>query len=238
VTEPTTIWSRPERQGRGPRPAYSRAQITAAAVAVADADGLDAASMRRVAAEIGTGAMSLYRYVPSRDDLVELMIDHVYGEFGLPKGSSGDWRADLRLGAEHARAALLRHPWAVDARRARPALGPNQLRYLEFMMGALDVGIPVDDIMTYTGLVTSYVQDTVREEAAWAAETRRTGMTADAWMRASGGYVRDLTASGRYPMLTRVVRDARQPHLGREERFAYGLDRVLACIAAMLPDAP
>ncbi|MFC7586099.1 TetR/AcrR family transcriptional regulator [Nonomuraea antimicrobica] len=77
--EYTNIWMRPERPARGPKPAYSRAQIAEAAVRIADAEGAEAVTMRRIAAEIGAGAMSLYRYVPSRDDLIVLVADRLQG---------------------------------------------------------------------------------------------------------------------------------------------------------------
>ncbi|WP_026341867.1 TetR/AcrR family transcriptional regulator [Actinomadura atramentaria] len=231
------IWTRPERPARGPRPAYSRARITETAVAIADAEGIAAASMRRIAADLGTGAMSLYRYVPSRDDLVELMVEHAFGELDLPDRPSGDWRADLRLGAHRQHDALLRHPWLVDVLRVRPAFGPHQLRYIEFMMGSLDVGIPIDDIMTYAGLVSSFVTDAARDELQWAEITRRTGRTEAEWMRANAAYVASVVESGRYPMMTRIVRDARRPHLPAGQRFEHDLERVLDCVAAMLPPA-
>ena len=123
--ERASIWSVPERQGRGPRPAYSRAQITEAAVRIADAEGLDAASMRRIAADLGTGAMSLYRYVPSRDDLIELMVDHVLLEAGIPDRPTGDWRADLTLVAENTRRIWRAHPWLAGLRRPRATFGPS-----------------------------------------------------------------------------------------------------------------
>jgi AcrR family transcriptional regulator len=238
-SEYVNIWMRPERPARGPRPAYSRAQITRAAVRIADAEGLDAASMRRIAAEIGTGAMSLYRYVPSRDDLIDLMLDHVHGELDLPGTPSGDWRADLTLLAGRLRAASLRHPWFAEAARARPdALGPGALRTLEFGLGALDVGLPIDDILILFGLLTAHVDNTVRQELAWEETRRRSGMTREQWMLRSSPYVQRLIASGEHPMFTRVVKDARQPHMGPEAAFRYGLERVLDCIEAALPTVP
>lgn len=234
-TEYAHIWMRPERPSRGPRPAYSRTQITEAAVRIADAEGLEAASMRRIAAEIGAGAMSLYRYVPSRDDLIELMFDHVIGEQEFPDRPTGDWRADLRLVAEVTRAYMRRHPWVVDMPRSRPAFGPNQLRLLEFGLGALDVGIPIDDILTYVGLLNGYVEETVRNELSWEKEARRSGLTSEQWMARNSAYVDTLVRSGDYPMFTRIVMDARQPHMDPDERFRYGLERVLDCVAAVLP---
>jgi AcrR family transcriptional regulator len=228
------IWMRPERPARGPRPAYSRAQITEAAVRIADAEGLDAASMRRIAAEIGTGAMSLYRYVPNRNNLIELMVDHVFGELDLPSKPSGDWRADLTLFAERARAVGLRHPWFVEAAR-QPSFGPNQLRAVEFGMGALDVGIPIDDVLILMGLLTAYVDNAVRQEQGWEEVERRSGMTREQWMYSSSPYVQQLIESGEHPMFTRIVKDARQFHMGADAAFRYGLERVLDCIEAALP---
>ncbi|TDD64858.1 TetR/AcrR family transcriptional regulator [Actinomadura darangshiensis] len=230
-----SIWSIPERQGRGPRPAYSRAQITEAAIRIADADGLEAASMRRIAADLGTGAMSLYRYVPSRDDLIELMVDHALLEMDIPDGPTGDWRADLTLIAENTRAVWLRHTWLSGLDRPRATLGPNRLRLLEFAFGALDTGVPIDDMLTLLDMLNGYVERVVRGEIEWRREMRQSGMTPERWMIHSAPYVRELLDSGRYPMFERIVMDARLPHMSAEEQFRYGLDRVLDCIAAVQP---
>ena len=229
------IWSVPERQGRGPRPAYSRDQITEAAIRIADADGLDAASMRRIAADLGTGAMSLYRYVPSRDDLLDLMIDRALLAADIPEHPSGDWRADLTLIAENTRRMWLRHPWLAGLHRHRATFGPNRLRLLEFAFGALDVGIPVDDMFVLLDMLNGYVERVVRGEIEWTREMRQSGLTPERWMMESAPYVSGLLDTGRYPMLKRIVVDARFPHMTAEEQFRYGLDRVLDCIAGTLP---
>lgn len=236
-SENVSIWSVPERQGRGPRPAYSRAQITETAVRIADTDGLEAASMRRIAAELGTGAMSLYRYVPSRDNLIELMYDHVIGLMGVPDRPTGDWRADLTLVAHNSRATLLHHPWVSGLNRSRPTHGPNQLRLMEFALGALDVGIPIDEILTLIAMLTGYVERTVRGELEWIRERERSGLTPEQWMRQGRSRVRELIASGNYPMFNRVIIDAQLPHMTSDEQFEYGLNRVLDCIACALPGA-
>ncbi|GAA4064501.1 TetR/AcrR family transcriptional regulator [Actinomadura miaoliensis] len=232
--EHVNIWMLPERPARGPRPAYSRAQITEAAVRIADAEGLDAASMRRIAAEIGAGAMSLYRYVPSRTDLIELMIDHALGEMDLPEHPSGDWRADVTLLAGRQRAMLLRHPWMLGLRR-RPGFGPNQLRLIEFGCRALDFGQPIDDILAAYAMLNGYVEQAVAEQLTWIEEQRRTGLSREDVMVRNSAYVRQILASGEYPMFIRIIRDAVQPHMDDDRRFHYGLDRVMACMAAILP---
>src|SRR5215470_1944279 len=130
------IWLRPEHAAVG-RPAQrSRAEITAAAFAIADADGLDAVSMRRVAAELGTGAASLYRYLGSREDLLDLMTDSLGQEYRFA-APSGDWLADVVAIGEQTRAIMRHHPWSAPLITTRPVLGPNGLRVMEHFLDVL-----------------------------------------------------------------------------------------------------
>ncbi|MBE1532640.1 TetR/AcrR family transcriptional regulator [Actinomadura algeriensis] len=229
------IWMRPERPARGPKPAYSRAQITEAAIRVADAEGIEAATMRRIAAEIGAGAMSLYRYVPGRDDLVALMADHLMGEIDVEGVPSGDWRADLTRYADGTRAMWLRHPWIASVQRALPGFGPNQMRLIERAMGVLDPHVSIDENLSLLGILNGYVETAAREEVSSAEEVRRSGLTAAEWMARSAPYIRRLLESGEYPIFTKIVLEARQPHLSHDDQYRYGLERVLDCIAAALP---
>ncbi|REE98277.1 TetR/AcrR family transcriptional regulator [Thermomonospora umbrina] len=234
---PDIIWLRPERPARGPRPAYSRAQIIEAAVRVADAEGLEAASMRRVAVEIGAGTMSLYRYVPRREDLIELMIDHVHGELDLPDRPTGDWRADLTLLAERLRAMSVRHSWLVRLPNVGLVFGPNMLRIVEFGIGTLDGrGLPIDEVIVLAGIFRGYVDGFVRDEVTWMENERRTGQTYEELMATAAPYVWHLLDSGDHPTFRKIVVEARQPHMDVDARFAYGLERVLDAIAASLPD--
>ncbi|GAA0322092.1 TetR/AcrR family transcriptional regulator [Actinoallomurus spadix] len=233
--EYVSIWMRPERPARGPKPAYSRAQITEAAIRIADTEGLEAATMRRIAAEIGAGAMSLYRYVPSRDDLIALVADRLMGEIDVEGMPSGDWRADLTRYANEVRAMWLRHPWIATVHRSLPGLGPNQLRLIERVMGTLDAHVPIDENLGLMAILTGYVEGTVREEVSAAEELRRSGLSESEWMARSSPRVRQLLESGEYPIFTKIVMEARRPHLSRDEQFRYGLERVLDCIAAALP---
>jgi AcrR family transcriptional regulator len=135
--EAVSIWLRPERAAVG-RPAQrSRAGISAIAIEIADREGLDAVSMRRVAAELGTGAASLYRYVETRDELLDLMADATGGEYQLGE-PSGDWLADLLAVGEQSRAILRRHPWLPGLIVTRPpSMGPNGVALLEHVLAAL-----------------------------------------------------------------------------------------------------
>ncbi|MER5645550.1 TetR/AcrR family transcriptional regulator [Streptosporangium sp. NPDC002524] len=236
--EYVSIWMRPERPARGPKPAYSRARITEAAIRIADAEGLEAATMRRIAAEIGAGAMSLYRYVPSRDDLVELIADHLQGEIDVTGLPSGDWRADLTRYAEGLRAMWLRHPWIATVQRSLPSFGPNQLLLIERVIGVLDAHVSIDENLGLMALLNGYIEGAAREEVSWAEEVRRSGLSESEWMTRSSSRVNHLLSSGEYPIFTKIVMQARQPHLSRDEQFRNGLERVLDCIAAALPPTP
>ncbi|MFV2020784.1 TetR/AcrR family transcriptional regulator [Micromonospora sp. LOL_023] len=233
--EYVNIWMRPERPAYGPKPVYSRVQITEAAIRIADAEGLEAATMRRIAAEIGGGAMSIYRYVPSRDDLVELMADQVMGEIDIAGMPSDDWRTDLTRYADGLRAMWLSHPWMATVQRSLPSFGPNQLLLIERLMGVLDAFISIDENLGLIAMLSGYIEGTVREEISSAKELRRSGLSESEWMARSHPYVDQLVKSGEYPIFTRIVMQARQPHLSRDDQFRAGLQRVLDCIAAALP---
>ncbi len=140
------IWARPEPGGRRPR--LSRAQIAAAAIAIADADGFDAVSMRRIAGALGVGTMSLYRYITTKTDLLALVDDALVGEALVPGELPADWRDALALVVRCTRDVYLRHPWAVHSIQGRPATsaalaGPNGLRHLEQSQAAL-ASAPLD----------------------------------------------------------------------------------------------
>ncbi|GAB2627734.1 TetR/AcrR family transcriptional regulator C-terminal domain-containing protein [Streptomyces capparidis] len=233
--EYVSIWMRPERSAYGPKPVHSRAKITEAAVRIADAEGLEAATMRRIAAEIGAGVMSLYRYVPSREDLVELMVDQVMGEIDVTGMPSGDWRADLTHYADGLRGMWMKHPWITTVQRSLPSFGPNQLLLVERLMGVLDAFVSIDENLGLVALLNSHVESTVREEISTAREIHRSGLSESEWMARSYAYIDRLVKSGEYPIFTKIVTEARQPHLSREDQFRHGLQRVLDCIAAALP---
>lgn len=234
---PPVIWARPERPARGPQPSLTRDQIARAAIEIADADGIEAVSMRRVAAAVGAGTMSLYRYVSRKDDLIDLMGDAVVAELDLPDAPSGDWRADILLIAKRNRELYLRHPWSATLGLARPSLGPNQLRALEYAMRVVDgLGLHVDDMMAIGTTVAAFVRGFVQVELAEIEGQRRTGMTEDQWRLAMAPYVKSLLESGRYPMLNRVIIEGEDPDL--DVAFEQGVRRILDGLALDLGIAP
>ena len=157
------IWMRPGHTGGG-RPAQrSREEITEAAMAIADRDGLDAVSMRAVAAALGTGAASLYRYIESREDLLDLMTDAAGAEYQFAE-PTGDWLADLIGIGQQARLIMRRHPWLATLVISRPVLGPNGLDLLERVLGLLascpaSLAAKVDAFAMLTAVTALFVQN-------------------------------------------------------------------------------
>ncbi|MEU6984438.1 TetR/AcrR family transcriptional regulator C-terminal domain-containing protein [Streptomyces sp. NPDC046324] len=228
AAEPEVIWARPERAGRGPKPAYTRADIVAAAIRIADADGIDALSMRRIAADIGCGTMSLYNYVPRKEDLYELMVDAVSGEYDLPDPPSGDWRADMLQVAREARGILRRHPWVIRLMTTGYAFGPNALRFLEACLACLDgLDLPGGTKMELIATVNGTVMTIVANELAIAERARGLPWSEEQEQEVRGAYLMERLAGGAYPRLAAVVGAAGVERLDPEEIFERTLGRVL-----------
>jgi AcrR family transcriptional regulator len=138
--------------------AYKRAEITAAAVRIADAEGVDAVSMRRLADELGVATMTPYTHVASKDELLDLMRDAVAAEMLLPEPLPEDWRAALRAIAERTRAAYEAHPWCLDATPRRPRARINRLRHVEQSIGiVLRLGLPSETSRAVLLSIDDYV---------------------------------------------------------------------------------
>ena len=189
-----SIWMRPERATAGRPAQYSRAAITAAALAIADADGLDAVSMRRVAAELGTGAASLYRYVETRDELLDLMTDATGAEYELAP-PTGDWLADLIAVGEQARVVLRRHRWLAGLIVTRPVIGPNGIALMEHVLDVLrehpaGAAAKMEAFAMLNGVTAAFA---LQELADPHLRERNTA------------YLRQAIASGRRPRLARFI---------------------------------
>jgi AcrR family transcriptional regulator len=231
---PVLVWERPEPARRPAPSPLSRESIVRTAIALADADGLAAVSLRKVGAALDAGPMRLYGYVSTKQELLDLMVDAVYGEIAAPE-PDGDWRPALRVLAEQLRAAALRHEWFVELLGGRPHLGPNAMAYLEAGLGALDAAAALDGIdvvMRAWAAVQAYTIGAVRAEVAERVVQRVTGLDEESWQATTAPYMARMLATGRYPTLEKVVRDStpEDPDAG----FATGLDYVLDGIAARL----
>lgn len=220
--DPEQLWLRPTEPRKGRRPSFSRAAITAAAVALADAEGLEAVTMRRVAAEIGAGVMSLYTYAPDKETLLELMVDHVSGELTVTDPPTGDWRADLKAIAHLQRAHMLRHPWLPAALVTRRVPGPNTLAFLEHALAVLrPTGLDGAAKLEIFAQLTAFVAGHVGHEIAQAAVSRSPDRAA-----AEARYLAAVAADGRHPELAEALAAPGLP-LTPEATFSRFLGRLI-----------
>jgi AcrR family transcriptional regulator len=229
------IWTLPEPPGR-PVATLSRRAILAAALMVADAEGAEALTMRRVAAELGSPTpMSLYRYVGSKDGLVDLMLDAVYGEIEVPAHPSGDWRTDLESLSRRTWAVISGHLWFGLLVHTRPLFGPNALRYFDFRFAALEpLGLDSDEMGKITAAIDGHLFGSALLLAEENRMRQRTGLLTDEQLRAAAQpFIEPIIASGSYPAFARWVRGhTANPPAGGVE---YALSCLLDGIAARLP---
>lgn len=233
--EPTLVWERPEPAGRPVPSPLSRDRIVRAAIDLADAGGLAEVSLRKVAAALDAGPMRLYGYVDTKEELFDLMVDAVYAEITPAEPAGHDWRATLRTLARRMRQAAHRHEWFADLLGGRPHIGPGALAHLEATMAALNGAPGFDDInavMRAAGTVHAYILGALRTEITERRAERASGMTEPQWQAASGPYISRILATGRYPTLAELIRDATQPDA--DTTFDIGLDCVLDGIATRL----
>jgi AcrR family transcriptional regulator len=185
---------RPERAATGRPAQYSRARITATALAIADAEGLDAVSMRRVAADLGTGAASLYRYVETRDELLDLMTDAAGAEYELSP-PTGDWLADLIAVGEQERVVLRRHRWLAGLSITRPVIGPHGIALMEHVLTVLrphpaDAAAKMEAFAMLNGVTAAFVLQELVD-----SDLRERNL----------GYLLHVIAAGRRPRLAEFI---------------------------------
>lgn len=234
------LWGRRGPGRRGPHRGRSIDDIVAAAIGVADAEGLDAVSMARVARELGFTTMSLYRYVASKDELLQLMWNgSAQGAEELELQGDG-WRPRLRSWAIVQRDMLDRHPWITQMPMAVPPLAPNSLAFVERGLEALDgTGLRDDDKLRVIGLLSSYTLS----EARMANDAARAATEAAAWSAAAAGWsyealLRELADEQTYPRLHRLAwsADLGGSPSGFEEReeFLFGVEVILDGVQALI----
>jgi AcrR family transcriptional regulator len=225
------IWAREPREQRGRARAVTRDEIVAAALAVADDAGFEAVSMRNVAARLGVGAMTIYHYVPSKDDLLDLMFDEVMGELLLPDPLPDGWRAAITAIAQRTREVWARHPWLSSSIGARSGFGPNAMRHVEQSLAAVaDLGIEGPEAFVVLAAVDDYALGHVMRQLGAEAALGREGLDADEWRRTMEPYWREMIATGEFPRMAQIA-DAEWEFLN-EERFELGLSWILDGIAA------
>ncbi|PRX49896.1 TetR family transcriptional regulator [Prauserella shujinwangii] len=224
------LWGVQERPRRGPKPRLDVEGIVAKAIAVADAEGLAAVSMRRIAGELGVTAMSLYGYVPGKAELVDVMVDRVYGELTEPETEPPGWRAALEAVARRSWDLYLRHPWLLQVAASRPLLGPNFIaKYDQELRAVAGTGLSPIEMELVVTLVGNYVHGAVRGAIEAAEAEQRTGLTDDAWWERYAPLLEKVFDADRYPTAA-VVGPVAGEEMGAGDparAFEFGLERLL-----------
>lgn len=233
------LWGVAESGRRGPKPRHTVEDVVRAAIALADAEGLDALSMRRVAETLQVSPMSLYTYVPSKAELVDLMLDRVAGEMGEPApADGGGWRQQLTLLCRQRWASAQRHPWIMHMGRRRPPLGPNVLARVEAMLHAIDgLGLSEMEMDQLISLVGDYVRGAVRAAIDAREIEQQTGMTDEQWWSMNTPLLQGLVDPARYPTTVKIgeaYRSGRMTPPDHERNFEFGLQRVLDGVEAFI----
>ena len=204
-----------------PRQPLSRERVVRAAMALADAGGIDALTMRRLGDELGVEAMSLYKHVANKDDLIDGMTDAVFAEIELPSGAS-DWRTAMHERAVSVRAALSRHPWATPLMQSRTSPGPATMRHHDTVIGTLrTAGFSVALTAHAFSALDSYIYGFAQQQRSLPFETgEQTAELAEAIL---GQFPAEA-----YPHLAELtVQHVLQPGYDYGDEFEFGLDLVL-----------
>lgn len=218
-------------QRRGPRPRHTSQDVVRAAVAIADADGIEKVTFRAIAASLGAGVMSLYNYVPDKQALIYAMVDEVAAEL-RPAEPTGDWRADTHRVAREQRALLHRHPWLVTESSHLQPLSATVLAHLEWMLEALEpTGLPARERLETIAMLNWFIAGIVRGELAASAAPPPGSEHAATQTR----QLTDLLATGRYPRFASAVAQSGPPDHDVGAHFDRLLDRILDGLVGVRP---
>jgi AcrR family transcriptional regulator len=235
------LWraSTPDR-GRGPRRGLSVDAVVEAATALADAEGLDAVTMRRVAQELGVVPMTLYTYVPGKAELLDLMLDAAYARMPRANTAGQPWRQRVTVIADENKALFERHPWAAAISTSRPPLGPGLMQKYEHELSVFEglglSDIQMDDCLTY---LLTFVQACARAAADARAARHDSAMNDQQWWQANAPLLARVLDANAYPTAARVGTAAGAAHgtaYDPDHAYAFGLQRALDAFAVLIDD--
>lgn len=230
------LWGVTSEGRRGPKPSRSVDEVVAAAVAIADAEGLPALSIRRVAEALGLSPMSLYTYVPSKAELVDLMLDRVAAETAQP--DAPDWRGQLEQLARGRWAMAQRHPWLIQVGMHRPPLGPHVLAAAESALRAIDgLGLTPLEMDQLTAAIGDFVRGAIRAALDAREVVRVSGMTDEQWWAINQPLLKDRVDPEQFPTITKIgeaYQNAQAPPPDPERNFEFGLQLMLDGVEAFI----
>ena len=212
--------AQPERRREPPRDPLSKQRVLHAAVGLADRDGIESLTMRTLAHELGAGAMSLYYHVANKEELLDVMVDVVYGEID-PPSSGADWKTAVRRVAISAREALARHRWAIPLMESRRRPGPASLRHHDAVLGCLrEAGFSITGAVHAFSALDSYVHGFAVQEQTLPFETP------EQLVEVGEGMLRELPAD-EYPYLAETIVQFMKSGYQFANEFEVGLELVL-----------
>ena len=221
------LWTDGTRPSRGPKRALSSDDVVQAAMRIADRDGLTAVTMQAVASEVGFTTMALYRYFPSKDALIDSIVDAAWGAPPERSGAPGTWREEVERWAWAKRAVMVARPWLGELPFIVAPHGPNWLSWLEMAVEALALsGLGAGDVFDMLHAVDGYVRGG-SDTAISFAKARARGVSAAEWMAAVSVDLVRAVGDPRYPTLSALIQSGLDRDITLEDNFAFGLDRVL-----------
>jgi AcrR family transcriptional regulator len=227
------MWDLDEKPTRGPRPTLTLDRIVTAAIEIADAEGLEALSMRRVAEALGVGTMSLYRYVPGKAELLDLMLDAISGPDPSLDSIDSDWRGAMEALGRGIWRLYLRHPWLPFVDQSRPLLGPNSLDGFEVALhGLTDSGLTDQQQVNAISVIEAFVSSAARLHNNAVIAEQRTGVSTAEFWQAQTPVLEKAMSTGRYPLIAALDDDAFAS--SPEEFFEFGLQCLLDGLEALV----
>ncbi|MEW2396868.1 TetR/AcrR family transcriptional regulator [Streptomyces sp. NPDC046862] len=223
------LWGGGERPSRGPKPGLTLDRIVAAAVGIADAEGLEAVSMRRLSTALDVGTMSLYRYVPGKAELLDLMLERVQREALEDEQedltAEPGWRGAVASLARGYLDHYRRHPWLLRVNQARTVMGPSSLRSLEAALIRLQgMGLSDPELISLIISVQSFAGGIARTEIDADEAAKETGLSHEEFWEEQRPYLERAMESGQFPMMAALAEDTFSEDF---DHFAFGLRRFL-----------
>lgn len=225
------LWGRHEPGRRGPKQRLSTAEVVDAAIVLADSEGVQALSMRKVAQAVGVSPMSLYTYVPSKAELLDLMFDRALGETVDPDDSVTRWRDRLAFMARERWTLSERHPWLLDLATHRPPLGPNMMRKALAMLGALaNMGLAPEETVLAADALQDYITGALRSAREAREAEALSGLSDEQWFAIVWPVLEKHLDPQNFQTVSRLSEARRERTRSpdqRAARFEFGLERVL-----------
>jgi AcrR family transcriptional regulator len=234
------LWGDAEAGSRGPKPSLSVAKIVDAGVAIAEADGLAAVSMRRIAERLGFTTMSLYRHVPGKDELLELMVDRAYDNPPDWDTAPASWRDRLAVWAWAQYEFFKRRAWVLQVPMMGPPMGPTGVAWFDWALRAMrDTGLTAGEQVDVVTTITGFVRGDAQIRFNLTESARRTGIGWEDWGHLYGQFLRKVIDAGRYPALSEIIATGtfdtpEEGDDGIDANFEFGLRVILDGVEALV----